>query len=57
MLGRFFCNKKNKDLKKEGKEPFKPIFGCELYVARRTKEDKEKYKKLAKQHELDKKNF
>ena len=28
-------NKANKDLKKEGKEPFKPIFGCEMYVARR----------------------
>ncbi len=24
----------NKKLKKEGKEPFKPIFGCEMYVAR-----------------------
>ncbi len=40
------CNKINKDLKKEGKEPFKPIFGCEMYVARRgmkvmeTKEDR-----------------
>ncbi len=31
-------NKANKDLKKEGKEPFKPIFGCEMYVARRGKE-------------------
>ena len=29
------CNKVNKQLKKEGKEPFKPIFGCEMYVARR----------------------
>ena len=29
------CNKINKELKKEGKEPFKPIFGCEMYVARR----------------------
>ncbi len=29
------ANKINKDLKKEGKEPFKPIFGCEMYVARR----------------------
>ena len=28
------CNKANKQLKKEGKEPFKPIFGCEMYVAR-----------------------
>ena len=24
----------NKGRKKEGKEPFKPIFGCEMYVAR-----------------------
>ena len=29
------CNKINKQLKAEGKEPFKPIFGCEMYVARR----------------------
>ena len=29
------CNKVNKQLKKDGKEPFKPIFGCEMYVARR----------------------
>ena len=28
-------NKANKDLKKEGKPLFKPIFGCEMYVARR----------------------
>lgn len=27
--------KVNKGLKKEGKAPFKPIFGCEMYVARR----------------------
>ncbi|MBO4825646.1 MAG: DNA polymerase III subunit alpha [Prevotella sp.] len=30
-----YCNTVNKKLKKEGKEPFKPIFGCEMYVARR----------------------
>ncbi len=36
------CNKKNKQLKKEGKEPFKPIFGCEVYVCPRKKEDKDK---------------
>ncbi len=30
-----YCAKVNKDRKKEGKEPFKPIFGCEMYVARR----------------------
>ncbi|MBR6190770.1 MAG: DNA polymerase III subunit alpha [Prevotella sp.] len=29
------CNKINKQLKAEGKESFKPIFGCEMYVARR----------------------
>ena len=29
------CNKVNKGRKKEGLEPFKPIFGCEMYVARR----------------------
>ena len=34
-----YCTKVNKGLKKEGKEPFKPIFGCEMYVARRRKED------------------
>ena len=28
-------NKLNKGRKKEGLEPFKPIFGCEMYVARR----------------------
>ena len=40
------CNSVNKNRKKEGLEPFKPIFGCEMYVARRgdkslreTKED------------------
>ena len=40
------CNGVNKLRKKEGLEPFKPIFGCEMYVARRgdmhlkeTKED------------------
>ena len=29
------CNGVNKQRKKEGLEPFKPIFGCEMYVARR----------------------
>ena len=40
------CKSVNKNRKKEGLEPFKPIFGCEMYVARRgdkslreTKED------------------
>lgn len=39
-----YCKKVNGELKAEGKEPFKPIFGCEMYVARRTKDDKEKEK-------------
>ena len=34
-----YCNGVNKNRKKEGLEPFKPIFGCEVYVARRRKED------------------
>ena len=34
-----YCGKINKGRKKEGLEPFKPIFGCEMYVARRNKED------------------
>ena len=33
------CNSVNKGRKKEGLEPFKPIFGCEVYVARRKKEE------------------
>ncbi len=37
-----YCNKVNGKLKAEGKEPFKPIFGCEMYVARRRKEDRVK---------------
>ena len=32
----------NDKLKAEGKEPFKPIFGCEMYVAHHRKEDKVK---------------
>ena len=30
-----YCAKVNGKRKKEGLEPFKPIFGCEMYVARR----------------------
>ncbi|MCE2616867.1 DNA polymerase III subunit alpha [Phocaeicola oris] len=37
-----YCNKINDDRKKEGKELFKPIFGCEMYVAHHNKEDKVK---------------
>ncbi|MBR5035854.1 MAG: PHP domain-containing protein, partial [Prevotella sp.] len=29
-----YCIKINKERKKEGLEPFKPIFGCEMYVAK-----------------------
>jgi len=37
-----YCCGVNKERKKEGKEPFKPIFGCEMYVAHHRKEDKVK---------------
>lgn len=37
-----YCNKKNKELKEQGKPEFKPILGCEMYVARRTMHDKVK---------------
>ncbi len=36
-----YCAKVNGKRKKEGLEPFKPIFGCEMYVARRRKEQRE----------------
>ena len=36
------CNKLNKKRKDEGLEPFKPIIGCEMYVAPRNKESKDK---------------
>ena len=39
-----YAGKVNETRKKEGLEPFKPIFGCEMYVARRRKEDKENEK-------------
>ena len=29
-----YCKGVNKKLKEQGKEPFKPIFGCEMYVSR-----------------------
>jgi DNA polymerase-3 subunit alpha len=35
-----YVKKKNKSLKEEGKETFKAILGCEVYVARRTMADK-----------------
>jgi len=37
-----YISKKNKKLTEEGKEPFKPIFGCEMYVAERTLYDRDK---------------
>ena len=37
-----YCAKVNKSRKKEGLEPFKPILGCEMYVAHGKKEDKTK---------------
>ena len=39
-----YCAKINKERKAKGEEPFKPIFGCEMYVARRSMHDKEKDK-------------
>ena len=36
------CNSLNKERKKNGEEPFKPIIGCEMYVAPRSKEMKDK---------------
>lgn len=35
-----YCNKVNGKLRDEGKPEFKPIFGCEMYVARRHKSDR-----------------
>lgn len=37
-----YCSKVNGKRKSEGKEPFKPIFGCEMYVAHHRKEDRSK---------------
>ena len=39
-----YCAGINKQRKKEGKEPFKPIFGCEMYVANDHKESKDRSK-------------
>ena len=35
-----YCNKVNGKRRDEGKPEFKPIFGCEMYVARRSKSDR-----------------
>lgn len=37
-----YCASVNKKRKAEGQEPFKPIFGCEMYVAHHRKEDRDK---------------
>jgi len=37
-----YCNGVNAGRKKEGLPEFKPILGCEMYVARRTKEDQDR---------------
>ena len=37
-----YVKKRNGKLKEEGREPFKPIFGCEMYVAFRSLHDKDK---------------
>lgn len=37
-----YCSVVNKKRAKEGLEPFKPILGCEMYVAHHNKEDKVK---------------
>ena len=36
-----YCMKVNGKRSKDGLEPFKPIFGCEVYVAHRRKEDRD----------------
>ena len=36
------CKKLNKERKEQGLEPFKPIVGCEMYVAPNRKESKDK---------------
>lgn len=37
-----YCKKVNKKLAEQGKEPFKPIIGCEMYVAKNKLTDKVK---------------
>ena len=44
------CNNLNKDRTKKGEEPFKPIIGCEVYVAQRSKEMKDKELDSARYH-------
>ncbi len=39
-----YCAEKNRQRAAKGLAPFKPVFGCEMYVARRGKENKEQDK-------------
>ena len=45
-----YVSKRNKALKEEGKPPFKPIFGCEMYVAERSLYDKDKDRDTRRYH-------
>ena len=47
-----YCAGINKQRKKEGKEPFKPILGCEMYVANDHKESKDRSKGDNKRYHL-----
>ena len=44
------CNSVNETRKKDGLEPFKPIFGCEVYVAANKKEGRDKDKDSRRYH-------
>jgi DNA polymerase-3 subunit alpha len=44
------CNSINEKREKEGLEPFKPIFGCEVYVAANKKEGRDKDKDYKRYH-------
>ena len=44
------CNEVNAKRKKDGLEPFKPIFGCEVYVAPNKKEGRDKDKDRRRYH-------
>ncbi len=46
------CQSVNKDRKKQGLEPFKPILGCEMYVANRHMTDKDHDKGDQKRYHL-----
>ena len=44
------CNEVNAKRKKDGLKPFKPIFGCEVYVAANKKEGRDKEKDRRRYH-------